>query len=110
MRRVSIETGWGAEVVERCGALDVEPFIRAERDLGGDRPNRAGDRSDDDPVEVCNGDVATDDQHRPPLVLGFGPPDVTLTGPSGHHGSSAIIARALASAAASSSAVSGVRW
>ena len=102
--------GLGAEVVERCGALDVETFIRAERDLGGDRPNGAGDRSDDDPVEVCGGEVATDDQHRPTLVLGFGPPDVTLTGPRVHHGSSAIIARAFASAAASSSTVSGVRW
>ena len=73
--------GLRAEVVERGGALDVETFIRAERDLGGDRPNGAGDRSDDDPVEVCGGEVATDDQHRPTLVLGFGPPDVTLTGP-----------------------------
>ena len=46
--------GLRAEVVERCGALDIEPFVGADGDLGGDGPNRPGHRGDDDPVEGCD--------------------------------------------------------
>jgi hypothetical protein len=63
--------------VERRRAVGRKSVVGTECNLGGYGPDGAREGSDDDPRQHLDRFAAGDDEHRPALRLGLGPPGAT---------------------------------